>query len=324
MDRNRRLAELWLDALASERGAADGTLEAYGDDLDCYLRFLGERKADVTQVDQSGIADYLAYLNVRGYADTTIEGRRAVIRALHRFLLAEGIASEDPTKEIAPMRRQMRIPTVLSVQEVTQLLDKAHGLAADASEGAYRQAGYARRAALFETLYASGMRISECVRLPARAARTNNRHLLIRGKGDKERIVPLNETAIEAILRWRKLAQAYGTDSGVWLFHSVRNGARHLSSRAAELEIKEAATAAGLSRAYLVTPHVLRHAFATHLLGNGADLRVIQTLLGHEDLGTTEIYTHVEMTRSKAMVIDLHPLNDDPSLPAQRRRAGGA
>jgi integrase/recombinase XerD len=137
------------------------------------------------------------------------------------------------------------------------------------------------------------MRISEACRLPARAARTNNRHLLIKGNGDKERLVPLNETAIEAILRWRRLADEYGTSSGVWLFHSVKDGRKHLSSRAAELEIKEAAAAAGLRRAELVTPNVLRHAFAAHILRNGADLRAIQALLGHEDLATTEIYIHL-------------------------------
>jgi integrase/recombinase XerD len=293
MDRNRRLGELWLDALISERGAADGTVEAYEDDLDCYLRFLAERSRDLADVSSDDIADYLAYLDDWGYARSTTEGRRAVIRALHRFLNSERIATHDPTSLIGPLPAQRPIPQVLSVTEVTQLLDSAHQLASDASFGLYRQAGYARRAALFETLYASGMRISEACRLPARAARTNNRHLLIKGNGDKERLVPLNETAIEAILRWRRLADEYGTSSGVWLFHSVKDGRKHLSSRASELEIKEAAAAAGLRRAELVTPNVLRHAFAAHILRNGADLRAIQALLGHEDLATTEIYIHL-------------------------------
>jgi integrase/recombinase XerD len=279
MDRNRYLGELWLDGLISKRGAADGTIEAYGDDLDCYIRFLAGRARDLADVSRDDIADYLAYLDNWGYARSTIEGRRAVIRALHRFLNAERIATHDPTSLIAPLRRQRRIPTVLSITEVIQLLDSAHQLASDASFGLYRQAGYARRAALFETLYASGMRISEAVKLPARAARTNNRLLLIKGKGDKERLVPLNETAIEAILRSRRLADEYGTSSGGWLFHSVKDGRKHLSSRAAELEIKEAAIAAGLRRADLVTPNVLRHAFAAHMLRNAVDLRAIQALL---------------------------------------------
>lgn len=320
MERNQRLGELWLDAFASERGAADGTLKAYREDLSCYLDFLASRSQSLSAVSRLDIADYLSFLDGKGYAETTMEGRRAVIRALHRFLVAEHVATDDPTTLLAPMRRRQRIPKVLSIAEVELLLENAHTLARDASVGLYRQAGYARRAALFETLYASGMRISEAVRLPARAARTNSRLLLIKGKGDKERLVPLNETAIKAILHWRSLAEQYGTDSGVWLFHAVRNGSKHLSSRAAELEIKEAAVSAGLNRPELVTPHVLRHAFATHLLRNGADLRAIQTLLGHEDLGTTEIYTHVEMTRQQAMVVDLHPLNDPPELGNSRRR----
>lgn len=323
MDHNQRLGELWLDALASDRGAADGTLKAYREDLACYLNFLAGRGQALAAVNRSDISDYLAFLDGQGYAETTIEGRRAVIRALHRFLAAERLATDDPTTLLAPMRRRLRIPKVLSITEVEQLLENAHALARDASVGLYRQAGYARRAALFETIYASGMRISEACRLPARAARTNSKLLLIKGKGDKERLVPLNETALTAILRWRRLAGEYGTDSGVWLFHAVRNGSKHLSPRAAELEIKEAAVAAGLNRPDRVTPHVLRHAFATHLLRNGADLRAIQTLLGHEDLGTTEIYTHVEMTRQQAMVVDLHPLNDPPergnSAPRYRR-----
>lgn len=308
--KNRQLGELWLEAMAAERGAADATLQAYGIDLDCYFRFLAARGLFVAEVPKEVVSEYLGYLNSIGYADTTVEGRRAVIRALHRFLLSEQIATDDPTTEMAPMRRRQRLPTVLSVADVNRLLDIAHGLADDASVGLFKRAGYARRVALLETLYASGMRVSEAVSLPARAARTKVAHLLIRGKGDKERIVPLNPKALEAILRWRRLSAEYGTNSGTWLFHSVRDGKKHLSSRAAEIEIKEAAIAAGLPRSDLVTPHVLRHAFATHLLANGADLRVIQTLLGHADLGTTEIYTHVELSRAKSMVIDLHPLND--------------
>jgi integrase/recombinase XerD len=208
---------------------------------------------------------------------------------------------------MAPMRRRQRLLTVLSIAEVDRLLIKAHALADDPSSGLFKQASYARRAALLETIYGSGMRVSEAVSLRARTACAKVSHLLIRGKGDKERIVPLHAKALDAILRWRRLAAEYGTHSGIWLFHSVRDGKKHLTTRAAELEIKDTAVAAGLSRADLVTPHGLRHAFATHLLANGADLRLIQSFLGHADFGTTEIYTHVEISRSKAMVMDLHP-----------------
>lgn len=311
MDRkNRQLGELWLEAMAAERGVADSTLQAYGIDLDCYFRFLAARDLFIGAVTRDVISEFLGHLDSIGYADTTVEGRRAVIRALHRFLVSEKIAADDPTTDIAPIRRRQRLPTVLSVGDVTRLLDTAHVLADDPSVGLFRQAGYARRVALLETIYASGMRVSEAVSLPARTARTKVSYLLIRGKGEKERIVPLHQKALDAILRWRRLAAEYGTNSGTWLFHAVRDGKKHLSSRAAELEIKDAAIAAGLPRPDQVTPHVLRHAFATHLLANGADLRIIQSLLGHADLGTTEIYTHVELSRAKSMVIDLHPLND--------------
>jgi integrase/recombinase XerD len=291
MDRNQQLGELWLEAFAAERGAADGTLKAYGEYLDFYLKFLGERGLTVGEVTQDIIRDYLGYLGSIGYADKTIEGRRAVVRALHQFLLSEKITADDPTIQMAPMRRQQRLPTVLSVAEVTRLLDTTHAQAENPSVSLFKRASFARRAALLETIYASGMTVSEAVSLPARAARTKVPHLLIRGKGDKERIVLLHAKALEAVQRWRRLAAEYGTYSGVWLFHSVRDGGKHLSTRAAEREIKEAAIAAGLSRADLVTPHVLRHAFATHLFAHGADLRVIQAFLGHEDLGSTEIYS---------------------------------
>jgi integrase/recombinase XerD len=293
MDRNQQLGELWLEAFAAERGAADRTVKTYGEYLDFYLRFLGERGLTVGEVTQDIIRDYLGYLGSIGYADRTIEGRRVVVRALHRFLLSEKFTADDPTIQMAPMRPQQRLPTVLSVAEVTRLLDTTHAQAENPSVSLFKQASFARRAALLETIYASGMRVSEAVSLPARAARTKVPHLLIRGKGDKERIVLLHAKALEAMQRWRRLAAEYGTNSGVWLFHSVRAGGKHLSTRAAEREIKEAAIAAGLSRADLVTPHVLRHAFATHLFAHGADLRVIQAFLGHEDLGSTEIYAHV-------------------------------
>jgi integrase/recombinase XerD len=299
MDRNRQLGELWIEALAAERGVADNTFEAYGDHLDCYFRFLDVRGLTVDHVNVQVIADYLQHLHMAGYADKTIEGRRAVIRGLHRFLISEGIKSDDPTSQLPPMRCRQNLPTVLSVAEVDQLLNTAHALAAQRTKGLFTQASHARRAALLETLYASGMRVSEAISLPARVARTNTGQLLIKGRGNKERIVPLHEKALQAISRWRALAAEYGTSSGRWLFHAVRDGDRHLTSRSAEREIRDAALAAGLNRADLVTPHVLRHAFATHLLANGADLRAIQTLLGHEKLDTMEIYTLGEMSLSK-------------------------
>jgi integrase/recombinase XerD len=235
-----------------------------------------------------------------------------VVRGLHRFLIAEELGTTDPTATMPALRRPRKLPFVLSLAETEALLETAHALAADPSPGLYRQAGYARRAALFETLYASGMRISEALSLPSDAARPGTRMLLVRGKGDKQRLVPLHARAIEALAHWQKLAAAYsGGTPSPWLFHSVRNGTKALTRQAALLEIKEAAVAAGLSNPERVSPHVLRHAFATHMHAGGTDLRVLQELLGHAGIETTQIYTHLDTSRLHHMVRDLHPLNAD-------------
>ncbi|MGF9757536.1 tyrosine-type recombinase/integrase [Microvirga sp. 0TCS3.31] len=215
------------------------------------------------------------------------------------------------------MRRARKLPFVLSISETEALLETAHTLAADPSVGLYRQAGYARRAALFEMLYASGMRISEALSLPSDAAPPGTRMLLVRGKGDKQRLVPLHERAIAAIAQWQKLASAYsGGKPSPWLFHAVRNGASPLTRQAALLEIKEAAVAAGLASPERLSPHVLRHAIATHMHSGGTDLRVLQDLLGHAGIETTQIYTHLDTSRLQQMVRDLHPLNEEERITA--------
>ena len=311
MRQNRRLAQLWLDALATELGASAGTLDTYTDDLTCYLTWLEHQALGLDDVTLERVRDYIAHLDQRGYAGSTIARRITVVRGLHRFLIAEDLGASDPTATLSSMRRPRKLPFVLSITETEALLETAHTLAADASVGLYRQAGYARRAALFETLYASGMRISEALALPSDAARPGTRMLLVRGKGNKQRLVPLHARAIEAIGHWQSLASAYsGAAPSPWLFHPVRSGAKPLTRQAALLEIKEAAVAAGLSSPERVSPHVLRHAFATHLHANGTDLRVLQELLGHAGIETTQIYTHLDTSRLHQMVRDLHPLNE--------------
>ena len=258
------------------------------------------------------IRDYIAALDQRGYAGSTMARRITVARGLHKFLIAEELGSRDPTSNLSTMKRARKLPFVLSIAETEALLETAHRLAADPSVGLYRQAGYARRAALFETLYASGMRISEALSLPSDAAPPGTRMLLVRGKGDKQRLVPLHERAIAALAHWQRLASAYsGGVPSPWLFHSVRNGTKALTRQAALLEIKEAAVAAGLASPERVSPHVLRHAFATHMHSGGTDLRVLQELLGHAGIETTQIYTHLDTSRLHQMVRDLHPLNED-------------
>jgi integrase/recombinase XerD len=234
--------------------------------------------------------------------------RITVARGLHRFLIAEELGTGDPTSNLSSMRRSRKLPFVLSIAETEALLETAHRLAADASVGLYRQAGYARRAALFETLCASGMRISEA--LQSDAAPLGIRMLLAGGKGDKQRLVPLDDRAIEAIAQWQKLARAYSVGApSPWLFHSVRNGSKVLTRQAALQEIREAAVASGLASSERVSPHVLRHAFATHMHSGGTDLRVLQELLGHAGIETTQVYTHLDTSRLHHMVHDLQPLN---------------
>jgi integrase/recombinase XerD len=310
MRANRRLGQLWLDALATEVGAAAGTIDTYTDDLNCYLAWLDSNSLGLDDVGLEQVRDYIADLDRREYAGSTIARRITVVRGLHRFLITEELGSRDPTSTLSAMKRSRKLPFVLSISETEALLETAHRLAADPSVGLYRQAGYARRAALFETLYASGMRISETLSLPSDAARPGTRMLLVRGKGDKQRLVPLHPRAIEAIAVWQKLAATYsGGARSPWLFHSVRNGMKALTRQAALLEIKEAAVAAGLPSPERVSPHVLRHAFATHMHSGGTDLRVLQELLGHAGIETTQIYTHLDTSRLHAMVRDLHPLN---------------
>ncbi len=312
MRSNRRLAQLWLDALVTELGASAGTIDTYTDDLNCYLAWLHANSLGLEDVGLEHIRDYIADLDQRGYAGSTIARRITVARGLHKFLIAEELGSRDATSNLSAMRRARKLPFVLSIAETEALLETAHRLAADPSVGLYRQAGYARRAALFETLYTSGMRISEALSLPSDAAPPGTRMLLVRGKGDKQRLVPLHDRAIEAIAQWQKLASAYsGGKPSSWLFHSVRNGAKALTRQAALLEIKEAAGAAGLANPERVSPHVLRHAFATHMHSGGVDLRVLQELLGHAGIETTQIYTHLDTSRLHHMVRDLHPLNQD-------------
>jgi integrase/recombinase XerD len=312
MQANRRLAQLWLDALATEYGAAAGTIATYTDDLTCYLGWLSGQDLKLDEVTRDHVRHYVGSLDERGYAGTTIARRITVVRNLHRFLINEELGSHDPTSTMAPMRRSQKLPVVLSAGETEALLETAHRLAADTTVGLYRQAGYARRAALFEVLYASGMRISEALSLLSDAAPPGTRMLLVRGKGDKQRLVPLHPRAIEAIGHWQKLAAAHsGGVRTPWLFHPVRNGAKPLTRQAALLEIKEAAVAAGLSHPERVSPHVLRHAFATHMHAGGTDLRVLQELLGHSGIETTQIYTHLDVSRVHRMLRELHPLNDE-------------
>jgi integrase/recombinase XerD len=288
--------------LSAERGASANTIAAYGPDLAHFAAFLDARGVEVTAADCPGIRDYLAELSRRGLSARTGARRLSAIRQFHRFLLTEGRRTDDPCAAIDSPRQGRPLPKLLSEQEVEALLAAAH--AKDGPEGI-------RLAALLELLYATGLRVSELVGLPAAALGRDPRFLIVRGKGDKERMVPLGEEAHRALLAYRRVRDRFlgkrarrGAEK--WLFPS-RAGDGHLTRQRFGRMLKDLALEAGIAPER-VSPHVLRHCFATHLLDHGADLRSVQQMLGHADISTTQIYTHVLAERLKALVHDHHPL----------------
>jgi integrase/recombinase XerD len=308
------LVELFLDMLAAERGAGPNTLAAYGRDLADFSAFLGPKGRPVATATTDDVRGYLGQLNRRGLASATVARRLSAIRQLYRFLYAEGRRPDDPAAILEGPKRGRTVPKVLSIAEVDRLLATARMVAEKADLSGPDRLRAVRLNCLIEVLYATGLRVSELVTLPAAAAERQARMLIVRGKGDKERMVPLNEAAKQAMRDYLGLLakanpQAVRPEAkSKWLFPSFGESG-HLTRQHFARDLKALATVAGL-RADQVSPHVLRHAFASHLLHNGADLRVVQTLLGHADISTTQIYTHVLEERLKSLVRDLHPLGE--------------
>ena len=303
------LIELFLDMLAAERGAGENTLAAYARDLADFSAHLTGAKRSIADATTEDIRAYLRRLSGRAYAAASVARRLSAIRQLYRFLYAEGRRADDPAAIIEGPRRGRTLPKVLSIAEVDRLLEAARA-ARKPDQSIAEQVRAARLTCLLELVYATGLRVSELVALPASAAERSARMLIVRGKGGKERLVPLNEAAKQAMTEYRALlAEAGHGAQSKWLFPSFGESG-HLTRQHFARELKTLATTAGLSPAK-VSPHVLRHAFASHLLHNGADLRVVQTLLGHSDISTTQIYTHVLEERLKNLVRDLHPLGQE-------------
>ena len=305
---NETLIELFLDMIAAERGASANTLDAYRRDLADFSADLSHAEETVTAADSDALRAHLGRLSKRRLAAASVARRLSAIRQLYRFLYSEGHRSDDPAAVIEGPKRGRSLPKVLSVKQVDDLLAQAReGVKAEAKSERLRAA---RLNCLLEVLYATGLRVSELVSLPEAAARRDQRMLVIRGKGGRERLVPLNDQAKRTMTDYLALRTEAKLDKSKWLFPSFGESG-HLSRQHFARELKALAAAAGLKAAQ-VSPHVLRHAFASHLLQNGADLRVVQTLLGHADISTTQIYTHVLEERLKSLVRDLHPLAEKP------------
>jgi integrase/recombinase XerD len=298
--RSRRIGA-FLEMLAAERGASRNTIEAYGRDLADYESFLTRAGRSPDRAEAEDIRAYFGRMSRAGLTPRTQQRRLSALRQFHRFLAAEGIRADDPTQLIDGPRQGRPLPKVLGEEEVERLIAGAH-----ASEGV---AGL-RLAAMLELIYATGLRVSELVALPLAAAQRAREVLAVRGKGGKERLVPLGEPAREALRRWieaRPGVLGEGKASS-WLFPS-RGG--HLTRHRFAQELKALAARVGIDRRS-VSPHVLRHAFASHLLAHGADLRSVQEMLGHADIATTQIYTHVLAERLSRLVRDHHPLAKRP------------
>ncbi|MFP9138747.1 site-specific tyrosine recombinase XerD [Devosia sp. XGJD_8] len=290
----------FLEMMSAERGAAKNTIDAYRRDLSDYAGYVAGRQQTLLAVGRETVNAYLDRLRLDGLSASSSARRLSAIRQFHRFLCADGMRSDDPTRIVASPKSRRALPKVLSIAEVDKLLTTAEA-EANAEASPQKQAAALRLYVLLELLYATGLRVSELVSLRRSAVMRDTSYLTVTGKGNKERVVPLNDRARDAIKTYVATLEA-----GPFLFPAT--GAEgYLSRQVFARDLKSLAGRAGIS-ASRVAPHVLRHAFASHLLAGGADLRVVQMLLGHADISTTQIYTHVLDEKLRTLVETHHPL----------------
>ncbi|MCQ1569451.1 site-specific tyrosine recombinase XerD [Neorhizobium galegae] len=304
-DLSRAHIEAFLEMMSAERGAAGNTLASYERDLEDLQSFLAAGNASALTAQSANLSAYLAHLGAQGFAASSQARKLSAMRQFYKFLYAEGLRGDDPTAVLDAPKKGRSLPKIMSENDVTRLLDLA---AKEAAEPGPDQLARLRMLALLELLYATGMRVSELVSLPVKVLDQEGRFLIIRGKGNKERLVPLSRSAIAALGPYGQARQASLAKTGdsPWLFPSAGKEG-YLPRQVFARDLKGLAARAGL-RAAAISPHVMRHAFASHLLQNGADLRVVQELLGHSDISTTQIYTHVLEERLRELVQTHHPL----------------
>ena len=306
----RRHVEAFLEMASAERGAALNTLQAYRRDLEDYVAFLAARGVGPDTAGAEDVRAHVADLAARGFKASSASRKLSAVRQFHKFLYSDAIRSDDPTAAIDSPRRGRALPKTLSTADIEALIAAAADPGPEPTPRA--RLSSARLVCLLEIAYSTGLRVSELVGLPRSAARPDAAVIAVKGKGGRERLVPLTPLAKRAMTAYlAALAEAGREAAGPWLFPGGGEAGR-LSRQVFARELKAAALRAGLAPEK-VSPHVLRHAFASHLVQNGADLRAVQQMLGHADIATTQIYTHVLDERAAGMVRDLHPLGDEPS-----------
>ena len=304
--------EAFLEMMSAERGASENTLSSYRRDLEDAAEFLAGHGQGLDSAASADLSAYMADIARRGFASSSQARRLSALRQFYRFLYSEGLRPDDPSGTVDSPRKDRALPKVLGEEEVSRLLERAAEEAADDGPDEMQRLSAIRMQAMIELLYATGLRVSELVALPVAVARRDERFFIVRGKGGKERMAPLSGKAREALKLWlRERDEQPSMAESPFLFPASSEGGfmpRQVFAR----DLKRLAARAGISSAK-ISPHVLRHAFASHLLQNGADLRAVQQLLGHSDISTTQIYTHVLEKRLVELVSRHHPLVDpDP------------
>jgi integrase/recombinase XerD len=297
----------FLAMIAAERGAAANTVAAYRRDLESAEEWLTKRKTSLDTATTADLRKIFDAMDRLGIKASTAARKRAALRQFYAFLYTEGRRADDPAQMLAAPKQARPLPKILSIAEVDRLFQTLQAAISAADERPQERLRLLRMLALLELLYASGLRVSELVSLPSQLVKSKARLFPIKGKGGRERLAPISDKAHAAINAY---ADAAGDrlKGSPFLFPSDSESG-HLTRQAFARDLKDLAGLAGIAT-HKVSPHVLRHAFASHLLQNGADLRIVQQLLGHADISTTQIYTHLPDERLKGLVRDLHPLND--------------